>query len=219
MTKELIIGRFADSPIAIPVDRVGVSGTHAKIVIHDNGNWEIEDLDSSNGTYIKDKNGNFQRVFKKDIKETTIIRLGQEGHSSFIFMAHKVLSDDKSYAFEFRQLKKLLKQQLVEEEALENKNTRNMKIVKAASPLAMGLCVAAQYGIPGLRDNANLNLWISRGAMAIAPAVVGLFFGIDRQKVKALKQKRLKIFICPKCGCPISEFDIQNMQCSRCKAK
>lgn len=219
MAKELIIGRVADSAISIPADKIGVSGTHVKIIINDNGRWEIEDLNSSNGTYIKDQNGNFQRVFKKVINENTIIRLGQEGHTSFVFMAHKAFSDDNSYVYEFRQLKKLLKQQLVEEDALENKNARNIKIVKAASPLAMALCIVAQYGIPGLKDDANLNLWISRGAMALAPVIVGMFFSIDARKIKALKQKRLKLLTCPKCGYPISEFDIQNMQCSRCKAK
>lgn len=219
MAKEFIIGRIADSPITIPSDKVGVNGTHAKISITDKGCWEIEDLNSANGTYIKDQNGDFQRVYKKVINENTIIRLGQEGHSSFIFMAHRVLSDGNSYAYEFNQLKKLLKRQREEEEALENKNLRNMKIIKVASPLALALCIVVQYAIPGLKDDTNLNLWISRGTMALAPVVVGMFFGVDTRKVKALKQKRLKTLVCPKCGSPISEFDIQNMQCIRCKAK
>lgn len=219
MAKEFTIGRVADSPITIPADKVGVSGIHAKIIIHDDGHWEIEDLDSNNGTYVKDQNGNFQRVFKKIIDESTVIRLGQEGHDSFVFMAHRVIANDNSYAYEFKQLKKILKRQIAEEEALEDKNVRNMKIVKAASPLAMAICIVAQYGIPGLRDDVNLNLWISRGAMALAPVAIGMFFGIDAHSVKALKQKRLKTLTCPKCGYPVSEFDIQNMQCSRCKAK
>lgn len=94
-----------------------------------------------------------------------------------------------------------------------------MNIVKASAPLALGLCIAAQYIIPGLKNNSDANLWISRIAMAVAPVAIGMFFGIDTKSIKALKQKRQRVLTCPKCGYPVSEFDINNMQCSRCKAK
>lgn len=219
MTKVYVIGRCGISSISIPVEKDSVSGEHVKITVSDEGSWELEDLDSANGTYVKDENGDFQRVYKKVIDPHTIIRLGREGHNSYVFMAHRVEAEDDSYNFEFRYLKKLLKRQLEEEEQLENRNARNMKIVKCASPLAMVLCIVAQYIVPGLKNDANLNLWISRGAMALAPVAVGLFFGIDARSVKALRQKRQKLLTCPKCGFPVSEFDINNMQCSRCKAK
>lgn len=219
MAKEIIIGRTVNSPVEIPSDKVGVSGSHAKITIYNGGQWELEDLQSANGTYVKDQNGRFQRIYKKLIDENTVIRLGQEGHESFVFMAHRAISPDESYEYEFRRLKKLLKHQIEEENALETRNSRNMKIVKAAAPLAMGLCIAAQYTIPVLKEDMSLNLWISRGAMAIAPVAIGIFFGIDTHSAKCLKQKRLNVLTCPKCGYPLSEFDIQNMQCSRCKAK
>ncbi len=219
MSKELIIGRTITSAVAVPADRLNVNGTHAKITVKDNGEWELVDLNSANGTYVKDSDGNFKRVYKKVIGEDSVIRLGQEGHESFIFMAHRAVSNDDSYSYEFRKLKKLLKNQITEEEAMETRNARNMTIVKAASPIAMGLCVVAQYAIPSLREDPSLNLWISRGAMALAPFAIGMVFGIDTKAVKALKQKRLKLLTCPKCGYPISEFDIHNMQCSRCKAK
>lgn len=219
MAQEYIIGRTSESPVKVPAEKVGVSGSHVKITVNENGTWELEDLNSANGTFLKDNNGNFQRVFKKIISENSIIRLGQEGHDSFVFTAHRAVSSDPSYAYEFKQLRKQLKSIIEEETILERKNQRNMKIVKAASPIALGLCVLAQYGIPGLKEKADLNLWISRIAMGAAPVVIGAFFGVDMQAVKAQKQKRTKLLTCPQCGYPISEFDIQNMQCSRCKAK
>lgn len=158
MASEYIIGRSANSPVKVPVEKAGVSGTHAKITIRENGTWEIEDLNSANGTFLKDKDGIFQRVFKKVISENSIIRLGQEGHDSFIFMAHRVIATDQSYVYEFKQLKKQLNAIIEEEAILERKNQRNMKIVKSASPIALCLCVLAQYGIPGLKDKADLNL-------------------------------------------------------------
>ena len=219
MPQEFIIGRNSDSAIAVPADKLGVSGQHVRIVIDDDGVWHLEDLKSANGTYIRDDNGDYQRVYKKTINRNTVIRLGQQGHNSFTFMASRLIAPDNSYEYEFMHLKKLLARQAEEEEALERRNARNMKIVKAASPIAMALCIGAQYIIPGMKNDANLNLWISRGAMAVAPVAIGMFFGIDARGMKQLKQKRLKILTCPKCNYPVSEFDIQNMQCSRCKAK
>ena len=219
MPQEYIIGRSPSSPIPIPSNKTFVSGNHVKITIGDDGRWEIEDLDSPNGTYVKDINGDFKRVNKKLIDENSVIRLGQEGHGSFQFMAHRVLADSPSFEYEFNHLKKLLQQQIVEEQALESKNARNMKIVKAASPIALIFCVAAQYTIPGLKDDSNANLWISRVAMAVAPWAIGIFFGIDMSGARELKKKRQKLLTCPSCGFPLSDYDIHNMQCSRCKAK
>lgn len=216
---EYTIGRYADSPVKVPAEKVGVSGNHAKITISDSGTWQLEDLESANGTYLKDDNGNFQRVYNKVINENSVIRLGHEGHDSFIFMAHRVIADDPSFSHEFRQLRRQLKSIIEEEAELEERNRRNMKIVKAAPIIALALCVLVQYGIPALRDKSDLNLWISRLAMGGAPLIIGAFFGIDSHAVKALKQKRAKVLTCPRCGCPQSEFDIQNMQCPRCKAK
>lgn len=219
MSQVFIIGRSGNTSVKVPADKTAVSGSHVKITINDSGEWELEDLQSANGTYIKDENGVFQKVYNKRIAENTIIRLGGEGHNSFTFMAHRVLVQDNSYVYEFSYLRKVLKQQLEAEEQLENRNARNMKIVKAASPIAMGFCILAQYLIPGLKQDANLNLWISRGAMGLAPVIIGAFFGIDAHAMKSLKQRRQRLLTCPQCGYPLSEFDIQNMQCSRCKAK
>lgn len=64
MSKELIIGRSALSPLTVPEDKVAVSGKHVKITISDNDEWKLEDLQSSNGTYLRNENGDFDRVYK-----------------------------------------------------------------------------------------------------------------------------------------------------------
>ena len=99
MSKELLIGRSPLSVIPVPSDKVSVSGAHVKIIVKDNGDWELEDLNSGNGTFVRDHNGNFQRVYKKHIEEKTIIRLGKEGHDSFVFMANRSLASDASYSY------------------------------------------------------------------------------------------------------------------------
>lgn len=220
MSQQYIVGRCKESAIAIPADKVSVSTRHAVITVDDAGVWHIEDQNSANGTYIRDdESGEFQRVYSKVIRPNTIVRLGPQGHSSFTFMANRVERPDDSYEYEFMHLKNMLARQVEAEEEQERRNARNMKIVKAASPVAMGLCIAAQYAIPAIKNDSELNLWLSRGSMALAPIIVGIFFGIDTRALKQLKQRRLKVLTCPRCNYPISEFDIQNMQCSRCKAK
>lgn len=217
MAQEFIIGRYAQSPVKVPADKLAVSGEHVKISIDDHGQWFIEDLGSSNGTYVRDSNGDFQQVFKKHISEDTVIRLGAAGHNSFTFMAHRVIAPESNYAYEFQILARLLKQQSEEEELLEEKNARKMNIVKTAPLLAMGICFILQAAIPDMDATTNLNL--NRISMGAAAPLMGFIFGADNRGRKRLKQKRQKMLTCPKCGLPISEFDISNRQCSRCKAK
>ena len=65
MVREYIIGRSASSAVKVPLDKNGVSGTHAKISIGDNGAWMLCDLDSTNGTYVSDDLGVFHRIYSK----------------------------------------------------------------------------------------------------------------------------------------------------------
>jgi len=48
----IILGRKGDQPFAITAD--GVSSQHAKITI-DGDKWTLEDLHSTNGTFIRDE--------------------------------------------------------------------------------------------------------------------------------------------------------------------
>lgn len=108
MAQELIVGRSQSSSIKIPAAKDAVSGQHVRITINDNGIWKLEDLKSSNGTYVRDENGEFHRVYNKQIHESDIIRLGNGGANSFIFTARRILALDDSYAYEFKMLRKEL---------------------------------------------------------------------------------------------------------------
>lgn len=217
MPREYIIGRSLKNDLEVPAEKVEVSGHHARLTVNDAGEWVLEDLDSSTGTFIRDNNGNFHRIFKKKITEDTVIRLGGEGYGSYQFMAHHVACDPNDYSYEFAVLRNLLDRQTAEEAELEKKNRRNTNIIKLAAPLTLALTIIVQYSIPRLKDNYELNMWISRGAMGIAPVLAGFFFGTDFNHGKQLRQRRLKMFRCPKCHKPISDFDINNMQCPICK--
>lgn len=101
MTK-IIIGKQGDQKF--PIKNAGVSRQHASITI-EGGHWILEDLDSTNGTFVRDDNGLYQRVSRVEIKEDTMVRLGDESSNGYAFMAHHVVEDDpENYAYEFARL-------------------------------------------------------------------------------------------------------------------
>lgn len=216
MPQEFIIGRSSASSIKVPADKEAVSGNHVKITISDNGDWYLEDLNTPNGTYIKDENGDFQRVFNLNIRESDVIRLGNGGVNSFIFTAHRVIEKENSYEYEFRQLKKRLARQREEEAEKEKRIELNGWISKCS-----GLVVILICGALGYFGNINIDPNVRYVLIACAPVVVGLIFNGDSKKFKALKKRRERILVCPnpKCGKPLTEFDIEQGQCSRCKSK
>ncbi len=214
MAQELIIGRSASSPIKIPANKNGVSGQHVKITVSDEGIWKLEDLHSSNGTFVRDEDGEFNRVFTSQINESDVIRLGNGGANSFIFTAHRAIAPDSPYTYEFKQLRKLLARQLEREHKKEKKIEINGWISKLSGLAVIGIC-AILGSIKGINIDPNIRYVL----IACAPVVVGLLFSGDTKALKALRKKREKLLLCPNCGLPISEFDIQQGQCSRCKAK
>jgi len=66
---EIVIGRNAENNIVI--ENLAVSKQHARIVKQD-GAYYIEDLNSTNGTYL-----NKIRITKKDLKNNDIITIGK----------------------------------------------------------------------------------------------------------------------------------------------
>lgn len=214
MGREYIIGRSASSAVKVPLDKNGVSGTHAKISIGDNGVWMLCDLDSTNGTYVSDDLGVFHRIYSKEISEDDIIRLGSGGASSFVFTAHRVLDDVDDYSYEFRQLRRRLAERRTSEAAMEKRMEIYDWLTRLSGLAAVGVC-AILDALGKISVNANVRYML----IAFAPVVVGFFFRGNTKTLKKLRRCRERIFICPKCGKPLSEYDIEDGQCSRCRAK
>lgn len=211
--EEYIIGRNAQSAVKIPEDKVGVGTKHLKITVAEDGSWILEDLDSANGTYVRDESGDFHRIFKKQIKQSDIIRLGPGGANSFTFMANRVLNPS-NYQYEFKHLKHTLRNLKETEEKEEAKIRINGWITRSAGIVIAIICVILEKaGIFTIDPNYRY-FFIAGG-----PVLAGLFFGDQAKKLRALRNKRVKFMVCPCCGKQISEFDIEEGQCSRCKAK
>ena len=77
---EIIVGRRGQQ--AFPITDMSVSGKHLKLTSLSDGNVEVEDLNSSNGTFIDGV-----RIIKKVVSRNTTIRMG----SSFQFKVSDVI--------------------------------------------------------------------------------------------------------------------------------
>lgn len=198
---EIIIGRNGNQPF--PINNAGVSNLHAKMSVVDDL-WILEDLDSTNGTFIQDKDGIWQRIAKKQITPDTVIRLGDTSVNGITFWASRLQkkeSDD--YAEEFACIASL--NDALEEEKKElQKKARLKKLIPSIVQMAIIL------GTLPLK-----NMWVVRGAM-----IVGSFVNVlidYNGPLTALLEKKRRLLVCPKCGKPLTDFELQRCQCSNCK--
>ncbi len=108
--QEITIGRNGDNELQI--DNIAVSGKHARI-IREKNNYIIEDLESTNGTFVNQK-----RVDRRVLRERDLITIGK--HSLFVaftkFGIHgrgENISDiEKTYQLESDQQRKIFRKQL-----------------------------------------------------------------------------------------------------------
>ena len=116
--KEVIIGKEGTQKFAINASRV--SRQHAKITILDNGQWILEDLNSTNGTYIIDENDELVQIKRMNITEFTRIVLADQTSMGFTFYAHHVLEDDPAnYQQEFRHVLQIHDKALMEKAGID----------------------------------------------------------------------------------------------------
>lgn len=213
---EYIIGRNENGTmVKVPQHCNSVSGRHVKITVDDHGCWALEDLDSTNGTFVRDDKGGFHRVYTKRISKDTIIRLGGGDSGSFVFTAgHLLAPAHDDYEYEFLQLKRMMGRQLEEERKKEKIMKRNGWIAKFAGFAVIAICfVLDRLKVASVPPDLRYIL------ISSAPVVMGVLFNGNAVSLKAVRRRREKVIVCPRCERPLSEFDVEHRQCSRCKAR
>ncbi len=199
-----------------PIKAPDVSRHHATITI-ENGVWTLEDLGSTNGTYVMDENGKFVRIKKTVIDEYTKIALGSTTAMGLTFLAHHVLEDDPAnFCAEMEHIISLYEDLQSVRDKIEEKSQKRM-LIRNIPPIisaVIGLIVFIIF--PKMRI----------GTIVIMSLVTSVLYAVIN--FKQTKDKSLKTFLrvqqnlirCPNPSCnrPLNETDIENQMCARCHA-
>ncbi len=211
--REYIIGLEHPESIEIPRQHNAVSRNHAKITIDDTGTWILEDLRSTNGTFVVLPDGSLRRISRECITPATPIQLGPPTINGFRFTASYVEGDlDEGW----KALQMGLYNIKEDEKRLKNHTKAFGWLHKLSS--IIGLLLA--YGIIFIVKMDDQTSMIMRmGFMAAAPAITGIISdNVSRGKRENLMKRRSSLR-CPnpKCRRPLSESDIEYGACPYCK--
>ena len=211
----LVVGREGNQPFTITEE--GVSRQHLQITVPDqvNGTWIVQDLGSSNGTFIQNEDGSFEQMTgMRQCTWDTVIRMGPDNlYGRTFWLCQLVQNDPNDFSMQFAKLNKMLDQFMQEKQELteaQEKDKNRSAIIKAVvtGVASLGLCFLLPEG------------WgMARFALMPVVAVIIPIFFIGKKK--PTQKKDYKAFLrCPngKCGRPLSEHDIRRGQCPACKA-
>ena len=209
--KEVIIGKSGDQPFAIKNDCV--SRRHARITIDAQGQWTLEDLGSSNGTFVQDENGEFMQVKKVAIGEFTRIALGATTAAGYYFYAHHILEENGSYEAEMRHVIKTYQRLVDEKKELEEKNKTQATIIRILPPLVSALVMIIVFVfVPQYRMYIAVS-----GVIATSLAtMLGMYQAKNTEAMKAIAEKQARLIRCPKCNRQLTPSDVQSEQCPKC---
>lgn len=205
----ILLGTEGNQPF--PITQSGVSRRHAQITIDDNGQWTLKDLNSKNGTFIRNENGDLKGISSITITPMTFICLGPNNVNGCSFYAchTKFVAN---YIKEFDYLKE--KEEQFEEGIKEIE--KKVKMEKWILVL-FNIVILLLTLLPFVPSNVA---WTLRLGVPILSTGFGAIYD-GAGKKKKLESKYKKFFICPnpKCSHTLRSAEIKVMQCNKCKCK
>lgn len=210
MQEVIRLGRDGDQPFEIKA--TGVSSQHAKIEIDDYGNWWLEDCNSTNGTYVRNENGDLVRWGRDRITPHSFICLGPDNAKGCSFYAHQV-KDYENYLEDFQFMQDKEDEFDRKKEELDAK----MKKMRIAGPILALVVVFGVTGIPFINEMLGEHAMTIRIAMSsLSGILTTLYDGSGRKN--QLKDEREKWHHCPNPSCShmLKSSEIGKMQCSKC---
>lgn len=209
------IGKASDNDFV--VNDPHASRHHAKLTYEAEGNWLLEDIGSTNGTFV-----NGIQIAKKRVVAGDVIRLGDKYEVSL----SEILKFNNDYSEEFEALKQVYDRYVQEKVKIQSSNQFKTRLFQAL-PFALPGVIGVIAGFLG-KGSPTL-LAISLFVAICAPAV-GIYLGAKQSaKIPQLLQdltNQFKIdYVCPKCGTFLGEIPWESLrnrkQCpvSSCKAK
>lgn len=209
------IGKAEDNDFI--VNDPHVSRHHACLMREDHGCWLLEDLGSTNGTFV-----NGSQIIRKRITPTDKIILGTQ----YVMNLSEALKSNNDYSEEFAALKDVYNNYIQAKVKIQSANQFKTRLFQSL-PFALPGIIGVMIGFlgKGSPELFGLSLFIT-----IFAPTVGIYLGA-KQASKAPQQlqdiaNQFKIdYVCPKCGTFLGEIpwvSLRNRkQCpvSSCKAK
>lgn len=229
---EIIVGRKGQQPFEI-TDR-SVSGKHLKLITMSDGNVLIEDLGSSNGTFIDGV-----RIIKKVVSRNTVVQMG----STFTFCISDVLPEVKTSSvprtpptpptpprpeYDEEILRKFQNLESVwnkyqEEKINLQKNNASKGFLRMLPMFVLG---GLGYVISCIPELADFRTAITLAGLGIGIIITWISYksatSLPEQMEKLNQQFQID-YVCPKCKQFLGFTPFEGLknrgQCSACKSK
>jgi len=194
-----------------------ISRHHASLIWVENEGWLLEDMGSTNGTFV-----NGQQIVKKRITATDEIRFGD----SCLATLSEILNQNNDYSEEFARLKEVYDNYIHAKVKIQSSNQFKIRLLQSL-PFAIPGVIGVMVGFLG---KGSPTLFILSLLVVVCAPTIGIFMGA-KQSSKVPEQlqnitNQFKIdYVCPKCGNFLGEIPWESLrnrkQCpvSSCKAK
>ena len=205
---KIIIGTEGEQPFKIKGG--GVSRRHAEVEIlgeGDNARWTLRDLDSTNGTFVRDDNGEMIPVGKKAISPMTFISLGPDNSKGCSFYARQLLHPG-GFTEEYEFINEKEDEYEEKLEAIDKKARLIKWVIFAINIVIVVFSIAIEN---------QMSLWILRSGTILSTFFAAIYDANGSKK--RLKKRYEQFHHCPnpECSHKLNTAEIRNMRCQKCK--
>ena len=204
-----------------PINQTGVSRKHAFLTIPDNQNdpWILEDNHSTNGTFIRDENGQMIRISLVEIPPMTFIQLGPNDVRGCSFYVTKCLASRQQNPQKHQKEFDYIRQELNWYESLCKKEKKIKKWRRLVNRYSWTIVVGVMVILDTWIEKSISFRWV-RYIPVIAMAIVSWICN-KKSKLDLAKKRMDATRRCPNPECihNLSDQEIINGQCNKCGAQ
>lgn len=207
------LGKATDNEVV--VDHPHVSRHHARLTRDQEGRLLLEDLGSTNGTFVNDA-----QVLRKYVVPTDRVRLGDASE----WLVSEILKYNNDYSAEFELLKRVYDDYVDAKVKIQSANqfkTRLLQSLPFAIPGIVGVIV-------GFLGKGSMTWFSVSLLITVCAPMIGIYLGAKQSartpaQLQALANQFKIDYVCPKCGTFLGEVPWESLrnrkQCPACKAK
>ena len=212
---KITIGKATDNMFVINDPQV--SRYHSLLTLDDNGDLILEDLGSTNGTFVNDN-----QIIKKKVLANDKVAFG----ANYTLYILDILKCDNDYVEEFSRLNKVYDVYIKEKIRIQSSSQFKTRLFQSLPFAVIGVLGI----ILGFMGRADTGLFIFSFILAVCAPTIGIYFGARQaakipEKLQNLANQFKIDYVCPKCGTFLGEVPWESLRnkkrcpVSSCKAK